>query len=382
MYGIKHADYVPAPDPATGDYLVGVHYFPGWKPGMHRGFECIRDYPERTPLIGYYDESDPEVSDWEIKWALEHGINFFIYCWYRDLKNLGKKVTLNDLRLAHEIHEGLFNARYRDMMKFGIMWEAGNCAGCADRADLLENLMPFWIENYFSKPNYLKIENKPVLFVYDYFFRVMEALGGPEGNREAFAACSEMAKAHGFDGMVFQIEYRYDDEACFEKMRAAGYDQQFAYCWHTPQQFPTDEEAIKCQIDHMEARRKFDPNFFVTTASQAWDPHPWAKDDEARGKCTRWKLAPASFKRLLKEVKAIADSLPEGSMGRKMIMLDNWNEWSEGHYLSPHLSGGFQYLTAVRDVLTRCDNLPDYRLPDALGLGPYDKEWKRLLDMR
>jgi hypothetical protein len=108
MYNIKFDNYVPEPKPVSGNYLIGAHYFTGWKTGVHDGFKCIKNYSERTPLIGYYDESNPEVTDWEIKWAVEHGINFFIYCWYRDKKNVGSKVTLNDLYLSHEIHEGLF----------------------------------------------------------------------------------------------------------------------------------------------------------------------------------------------------------------------------------------------------------------------------------
>ena len=55
--------------------------------GLHDAFNDLHDYPERTPLMGYYDEENPEVCDWEIKWALEHGINCFIYCWYRKLEN-------------------------------------------------------------------------------------------------------------------------------------------------------------------------------------------------------------------------------------------------------------------------------------------------------
>ena len=37
--------YVPAPDPAEPDRLVGVHYFPGWKPGAHIGWSVLADYP-------------------------------------------------------------------------------------------------------------------------------------------------------------------------------------------------------------------------------------------------------------------------------------------------------------------------------------------------
>lgn len=56
-------------------------------------------------------------------------------------------------------------------------------------------------------------------------------------------------------------------------------------------------------------------------------------------------------------------------------MIDNWNEWSEGHYVAPHLGGGFKYLQAIREEFTKRDNLPDYRTPQQLELGPYDSEW-------
>jgi hypothetical protein len=35
-------------------------------------------FPERGPLLGYYGEGDPSVMDWQIKWAVEHGITMAI----------------------------------------------------------------------------------------------------------------------------------------------------------------------------------------------------------------------------------------------------------------------------------------------------------------
>ena len=113
MYNIKLEEYVPEPKPVTSDYIVAAHYYAAWKKGaaqLHNGFEDLHDYPERTPLMGYYDEENPEVCDWEIKWAVEHGINCFIHCWDRLKNNTGKPVTVNDLRCGHGLHEALFNA--------------------------------------------------------------------------------------------------------------------------------------------------------------------------------------------------------------------------------------------------------------------------------
>ena len=78
----------------------------------------------------------------------------------------------------------------------------------------------------------------------------------------------------------------------------------------------------------------------------------------------------------LKYVKKTIDSLPETSVGKNILVLDNWNEWSEGHYIAPNAEHGFKKLQAIRQLFTKCDNLPDYRMPDAVGLGPYDDMWK------
>ena len=96
--GAGQTHYVPEPRPVTSDYLVGVHYFSGWKQGTHFGWQKVEPHPERKPLLGYYDEGDPEVADWEIKWALEHGINYFVYCWYR--RGFGKPVNDETLYLV------------------------------------------------------------------------------------------------------------------------------------------------------------------------------------------------------------------------------------------------------------------------------------------
>jgi len=375
VYNIKYADCVPEVEPVSSDYYIGCHYYPGWRVGKngYSAFREIVDFPERTPLIGYYDEANPEVMDWEVKWAREHGINCFIYCWYRHAHNVGFPVTKEDLFLAHQL-DALSKSRYGRLMDFAIMWEGDNAGTAAGEDDLVNNLLPFWVENYFTKPNYLKFNNKPVLFIYDYSFRVINDFGGAEKMKRALDACREKAKDFGFDGIIFQVEYRYDKREVLEMYKKAGLDQVFAYCWHTEQMRPTQEEVLERQLYLMKSHLDFDPEFTMLTCSQSWDPYPWWRHRPDGGaSASRWKLTPNNWRRLLEEVKKMADSMPENALGRRFIMLDNWNEWCEGHYIAPHLSGGFKYLEAVREVFTRRDNLPDYRLPQTLGLGPYDK---------
>lgn len=67
----------PQPVPAKTDYLIGAYYYPGWNsPGAWYPIQ-MAGFP--IPLLGFYREGMAEVADWHIKWAVEHGINHFVY---------------------------------------------------------------------------------------------------------------------------------------------------------------------------------------------------------------------------------------------------------------------------------------------------------------
>ena len=115
---VEKAEYVPVPVPVKTKYTLWTHYCALWKHGTHYGWKLIEPWPERKPVIGWYDEGTPEVADWQIKYMVEHGISGVMYCWYRSSVNEPVKQSL-----GHALHDGLLKARYLSMIKFGIMWE-------------------------------------------------------------------------------------------------------------------------------------------------------------------------------------------------------------------------------------------------------------------
>ena len=386
MYSIKLSNDIPAPQPATTDRIVAAHYYAAWKkgaPGLHNGFDDLHGYPERTPLMGYYDEENPDVCDWEIKWAVEHGINCFIHCWYRKRDNEGKPVTPADLRCGHGLHEALFHAKYQQFMKFAIMFENAVRWGNTDPHDLVANLMPFWTETYFKRPNYLVIDNKPVLFVCGPD-RLNSVFASAAEQRDTFDRCRDYARSQGFDGLVIAAciwGYRPAEDAmqtCDER----GYDFHFSYnAGFAPKNaLPPDDEIIAGQCDMLAQRLAFDPMRHTATASCFRDAAPrctphWNSMGFNFSAETPYHLSPDGFRQVLRRMKAMTDALPDGAWGKRIFMIDNWNEWDEGHYVSPSVEYGFRYLQAVREELTARDNLPDYRTPQALGLTGYNQSW-------
>ena len=385
MYNIKLSNEMPAPQPVSSDYIVAAHYYAAWKkgaPGLHNGFDDLHLYPERTPLMGYYDEENPDVCDWEIKWAVEHGINCFIHCWYRYRHNMGKPVTPDDLRCGHGLHEALFHAKYQQMMKFAIMFEASERWGGTDEQDLLDHLMPFWLDTYFTRGNYLIIDNKPVLFVYDPHRQIAGAFADAAAQKAAFAKCAELAKTRGFDGMIFAAMASGDMNKLADDFLARGYDFCFSYSYHYAgdTEYPSDEEIIADQKQFFENRINLFHGRYIPTASSFWDPTPrytkaWVDQGYHFSYSKRWYCSPDSYRQVLRNCKAMADALPQENPGRKIIMIDNWNEWDEGHFVSPSVQFGFRYLQAIREELTHRDNLPDYRTPQDLGLTGYNQSW-------
>ncbi|MBQ2708181.1 MAG: glycoside hydrolase family 99-like domain-containing protein, partial [Clostridia bacterium] len=388
MYNIKLTSYVPEPKPVTTDRIVTAHYYAAWKKGaaeLHNGFDDLHDYPERTPLMGYYDEESPEVCDWEIKWAIEHGINCFIHCWYRRKYNEGKPVTADALRCGHGLHEALFNAKYQKYMKFAIMFENSPRWGNTDSRDLIENLMPFWMETYFKRENYLVIDNKPVLFVY-YQPELTRVWPNPADQKAAFDACREYAKGCGFDGMIFAVEWRgmFSEEAVADSL-ARGYDFRFGYTGYRPPNgvnMPEQDYVLEQSLERAKFVLNASAMHHIATASCFWDPEPrttqhWldlgSKFAEYGG---FFYAQPETYRKILRGIKEMCDALPDGAWAKKIIMIDNWNEWDEGHYVSPSHEFGFRYLQAIREELTARDNLPDYRMPQDLGLSEnLNKSW-------
>ena len=354
-------DAVPPATPLETDMLVGAIHCPLWeadRPDLWRG---VLRHPERMPALGLYAQELPEVADWEAKWALEHGISFFVYCWYRDGEGGPVKT-----RFGRGLHDGFFRSTISKQMKFALLWEnqADGIGGVADERDFLDNLVPYWIETYFKHPGYLQVDGKPVLFIYE-IDRFIQDLGGPEPAARAIDALRAACRAAGFAGLTLLGEYRGFVPATLDRMAALGLDASYAYCWHLPGS-PAADDAAARQLDLIRATRDRAVLPQVVTVSQGWSG--W--HDEG----TIWSIPPARFEQLLRDAKAIAKGLPKDQLGSRMILLDNWNEWGEGHFIAPHREHGFGYLDAVRNVFGDSGAVPEHvdLLPEDVGLGPYD----------
>lgn len=336
-------DYVPEPRPVAvqNDRLLGVQSCSLWKEGdAYAGWDYVRPFAQRRkPYLGWYDEGNPEVSDWEIKWQVEHGIGFEIYCWYRP--NDAIHHPIKDGVLEHGIREGLFNARYGRLKKFAIMY-TNQGAGDTNPDDWRKHIVPYWIEYFFKDPRYLKIDGKPVLSIY-YIDNFNRDFGGVDGARQATDLLRQECAKAGLPGVILLMEHRGADAMAMQQMKAMGIDSCYAYTWGTG-------DGTRQRQNNMAQRDAAATAGFqmIPSVSVGWQTAPWDGGPEGDG----W--APVSDYRALAQwaKDEFMPTLPENSLGRTVVLLPNWNEFGEGHFIMPSALAGFGYVDALREVFT------------------------------
>jgi hypothetical protein len=369
---LAKASYVPEPVPVdTGKYMILTHYCPLWKHGTHLGWKAIEPYPERKPVLGWYNEGTPEVADWHIKYWLEHGIQGAVYCWYRSSINGPVQQSL-----GHAIHDGLLKARYLSKIKFAIMWENGCGQGVGSVQDLMDNVLPFWLDNYFTHPSYLKIDGKPVLYIWVPSI-VTKQLGGSENVRKTFDAMRAKARERGLAGLYIVGCIGTADRDAIAQMATEGWDATSAYGngWVPPQQTKTVgnftcapvESFVDQQATLWKAKTGWHLLPDIVSAMMGWDSRPWNETPFFFSGNT-----PATFRDMCQRAKAEMDAKPGDGVDKKTMIFCCWNEFGEGHYIEPTRGYGFSYIDAIRDTFSTAPRKHTDLAPEDVGLGAYD----------
>ena len=357
--GLQKASYVPEPKPVETDYDIGALYFPGW--ARIQAWERVwRVCPERKPVLGWYDEANPEVVDWQIKWLVENGIRTLYVDWYW---HKGAQ------HLDHWV-KAFYKARYRGHIKWAMMWANHNAADSHSIEDQ-RAVTKFWIENYFNTPEYLRIDGKPVVWMWSpqNMERDVKDQGGC---RRLLDVSREMARAAGFKGIYF-IAMKWPEADCSPKVvqmyKDQGFDMTGIYHFmshggrcESDRRFPFSAVADANSMNWWK-QQKTGILPFLPNLSTGWDDRPWNDHCEIYGKNA------ADFRRICRAAKTFADTT-----GVKRICLAPLNEWGEGSYAEPNTEHGFGFYEAVRDTFCRkpVTGWPQNYGPKDVGLGPYD----------
>ncbi len=360
------------------DYLVAAYIWPSchddplarkklWSEGIGE-WEVIKKgnprfeghYQPRQPLWGYEMDNDPKVVEKWIDVATDHGVNVFVYDWYWYEEGPYLESALND---------GFLKAKNNSIMQFYIMWanhdvkhNYWNYHRYGDDTSILWDAKVDWknyktivdrvINQYFKRPNYLKINGEPLFSVFS-IEKLMESFGGSvEETRKALDYFRDEVKKAGFPGL--HIQWNQGGGSLMSDERAKKFQEQVkAMGFNSVAMYNMGgrvEDYIAYGTNSIKIREQLDAVLDVPVfpcVSIGWDDTPRFPAKGIKD-VVHYNNTPESFAALLFKAKKYADAHPEQP---KLITINAWNEWVEGSYLLPDMLNGFGYLEAVKDVI-------------------------------
>jgi len=352
----EFADGVPEPvvPRDTKGNVVGMNICSLWHEGSHLGWDCVSHCDSPRPVLGFYDEGEGESADWEIKYMVEHGIDFQAFCWYAD-KWTG---PIKHPSLAYQLDDGFKNAKWSSKMSYCLIWECANAAVPYNFDVWRTYYVPYFIEHHFKDPRHLKIKNRIPLFVFGGGWHLANRFGGADKMRVAFDYLENEVKKLGFDGMIYVLSHDRSNPD-YAKM---GYDATAAYNWGVNGW--SYDVNTNCNWSNSKDRSCFT----IPTVSVGFNNEPWGGD-------SRPMMTPADFAKSLAWARDVFSpaTAAKGTWQEKLFMISTWNEYGEGTYIMPTQDErGFGYLDAVRSVFT--DEKPDPKL----NLVPTSRQLKRI----
>lgn len=332
---VYHRDYVPEPVKPAGEeeYTVGINVCSMWQNGFHGGWACITPFDDIRPVLGYYDEGVPETADWEIKYMVEHGIDFESFVLF-SIEETGPVTT----GLGMHLEDGYKYAKYNDMLDYCLIWCSASASSPRDMDAWRDYYVPYLIETHFKDPHYLVLDNKPVM----QFFRFIDGKDGPywtsERRKEAFDYLDAEVRKLGFDGMIYVVEESNGNPV------AEGIDGLYSY---NHGQDGVSFEKLRISIENNSAVAKAAEIYYVPTSAIGFNCVGWMNERTPL-------MTPEEFKESnewIRDVYFAEEDAPDWA--KNLTVVCTWNEYGEGHYIMP-CDGlhGFDYLDVLRETFT------------------------------
>ena len=356
---------------------IAAYVYPGWHPIAERdlavrpGFTewelvaaCRPRFPghvqPQVPLLGPYDDRDPVEVGRRVRLAREHGVDAFVYgtFWCR-----GKRVFEEALDL------GFLGSPEGQQAPFAVMWanrlprhvlpvRRADLPVIADErrvpsdADDFVAFVAHLAERYFARPNYLKVDGRLYLSIFDSTFFCREL--GFEQAAEAVRRARAWLREHGLPDLFLAA---VDPSAeVIGRLSEVGFDSVTHYVllpdWTGPRQQDYRVMAAR-RAQEWAGYAAASGLPYMPSVSPAWDASPRAADfGPERPDKYPWSPVvtgehPRRFRRALSRALGYARSTRPDD---PLVFVASLNEWSEGHHLEPDTRFGLGWLEALRDA--------------------------------
>lgn len=323
---------------------IGVYYYPGWQStyvnwkdikGLPGSRSPGKPWPDRQPLLEYYPEEELWVAEKHISWAAQYGISFFTYDWYWN----GSKAEYD-----HALKNYL-QSKNKNKLKFCLLW--ANHYPVPNTIKEYDDMVAYWLNNYFNQASYYRIDEKPVIFLFTLDQLEANAKKFGESAKTLLTRANGTAKQKGYKGIYFVLTTNAKPNDALEGwLLDTGFNAYTA--WNYVESKGTRVEDYDVMVDgylenYAAAAQTAKRLPYIVPASPGWDSRPWAGDTAP----LRINPTPAKFERMLRSAKQLMDT---NDKIPKILMIEAWNEFGEGSYIEPTKKWGFSYLETIRKV--------------------------------
>ena len=316
------------------------------------------------PEWGPFDEADPKWMEKQIALAAGHGVDVFLFDWY----------WYSGVKILHRpLEEGFLQAGKRQQLKYALMWANHDWnnvfpAPLPNKQTLwlpsritpadFDRVMTHCIALHFRQPNYWRVDGGLYFSVFraDAFVR---QLGGVEKARAVVDRARQQIAAAGLGQLHLAAFARPGADA--RNLRAAGFDSLTSYTLgdggkaRLPQQ-PTVNYADL--IGRHEAFwKQMDAGVlpYAPIVSVGWDTTTrWAKDAPWPPPNAGYPYSsvvvgntPELFGEVCRQARRHCQS---SRLPPPAILVNAWNEWTEGSVLLPDRHYKTRFLEQLRDV--------------------------------
>jgi hypothetical protein len=332
---------------------VGAWYFGGWSfppdangHTFHISPTLTTAYMDREPVWGWR-EDDPGVMEQQIKYAADAGLDFWGFCWYDNTLNPENKELMDNLNNGLELFLKANNSHLLNFFLLSchpvspVSWE-----GVCDR-----------IITYFKAPNYLRVDEKPVIAFFN-TDELINGLGGVQKTRAALQLFRDKAKHAGYAEVLIGARTfpRPQNPTYQNTYLTCGFD--FLTTYNNAddgrQQAGGNSYESLLEGDRISWNGIADhtPLPFLPVVGTGYDMRPWAQDHPTIPASDFWYtgVTPEKIGKHLSEgIRWVKDHQAK-TLGNLLIMYA-WNENGEGAWLTPTKMEGAARLAQIKEVI-------------------------------
>lgn len=326
-------------------------------PGCYGGFEAFNCSGQRNtnliPALGTtYDSASADVIRQQIEWATTHGVDAFSIEWTTPREVPGSIENILD--------DNFLRAPDLDRLRWCIFYDlvlriqqtpglrADMSRGMDfDNPDIYNTFVAdfdHFSQKYFDQPQYLKIDGRPVLYIWG----TWNATGR---YAQAFRDARQKAAQRGYDVYLVGDIIRSDH---FDPKLAAAYDANTNFMFFTPGSSVTSPDVGAAAVDLNAILNRWERNIAGLNVAgrddavilqpgfaPQFDNRRFVEVNGGGGTIYVPALNKDQVSAMAKVVRQHAH--PVGSQGWKLIWLNTWNNWAETTTFEPTAAEGPKY---------------------------------------